>query len=680
MQIDQTLKDVFGLDKLRPAQEPVIEAMCAGHDVLAILPTGGGKSLCYQLPALVRPGLTLVISPLIALMRDQVRALEAAGVAAGALTSANAPEENQAVMEAAASGTLRLLYVAPERLGAPSLLGLLRHGDLTTIAVDEAHCVSQWGHDFRPDYLRIRTLAQSFPDAQIAAFTATADSETRAEIAERLFTRPPVTFVQGFDRPNIHIAFAPKDRPRAQVIAYAKARAGRAGIIYVASRKKAESLADALAEGGLAAIPYHAGLPPETRRRAEERFQREDGLIVVATVAFGMGIDKPDIRYVLHADLPKSVEAYYQEIGRAGRDGDPAEAMTLFGADDIRLRRTQIDEGAADLDRKQAEHGRLNALLGIAEATGCRRQRLLGFFGEDTEACGNCDCCARPPETFDATEVARMALSAMLRTEERFGAGYVIDLLLGHSSDRMRAQGHDALPTFGIGKAVGRGRWQSILRQMQGHDLVRPDPERHGALRVMPTAHPLLRGEAVLTLRKDAAQAATPVRAAVPEEDAPLFAALKSRRRALAEAQNVPAYVVFPDRTLQEMARQRPASLDAMRQIPGVGATKLARYGAAFLAVITGEITQTPHPARLKRAARGEGDLLDQLLAVERDLARGENGLDTYLQCGTQLLARLIARHPRDLAGIEAVIGAPKAERFGAAFLALLDETAIAAQ
>ncbi len=556
------LRDVFGFDDFRPGQEEIVDAVTAGENVLAIMPTGGGKSLCYQLPALMRDGVTVVISPLIALMRDQVRGLQEAGVEAGALTSGNTPEEIDAVWEALEAGRLKLLYMAPERLAAGSALGMLRRINVSLIAVDEAHCVSQWGHDFRPDYLRIGELRRAL-DVPLAAFTATADAETQDEIVEKLFDgTAPRKFLRGFDRPNIHLAFAAKDGPRKQVLDFAAARKGQSGIVYCGTRNKTEVLAQALRAEDHSACHYHGGMEAEDRRIVETRFAREDGLIVVATVAFGMGIDKPDIRWVAHADLPKSIEAYYQEIGRAGRDGSPAETLTLFGPDDIRLRRSQIDEGLAPPERRMADHARLNALLGLAEALECRRRSLLGYFGEQAEPCSKCDLCDSPPEVFDGTTPVRMALSAILRTEEWFGSGHLIDILLGNETDKIRARRHDDLSTWGIGKDWSRPQWQAIFRQMMGHDLVRPDPERHGALRMTEAAKPILKGEAQINLRRDTIRKATrrpAVKMMVSEEDAPLLSALKAKRRALAESARVPAYVIFPDRTLIEMAEKRPA-------------------------------------------------------------------------------------------------------------------------
>ncbi|MEM7520216.1 MAG: DNA helicase RecQ [Pseudomonadota bacterium] len=670
------LSQVFGFDAFRPGQEDIVKAVTQGENVLAIMPTGGGKSLCFQLPALLRDGVTVVISPLIALMRDQVRALQEAGVAAGALTSGNTEEETDAVWHGLETGTLKLLYMAPERLAAGSVTGMLRRVGVSLIAVDEAHCVSQWGHDFRPDYLRIGELRRTL-DVPLAAFTATADAETRVEIVEKLFDGlAPRAFLHGFDRPNIHLAFATKDKPRDQILNFAAARAGQSGIVYCGTRAKTEGLARALNEAGQKAIHYHGGMEAEDRRIAETRFQREDGLIVCATVAFGMGVDKPDIRWVAHADLPKSIEAYYQEIGRAGRDGAPAETLTLFGPDDIRLRRSQIDEGLAPPERRMADHGRLNALLGLAEALECRRKTLLGYFEETEVTCGKCDLCDTPAEVFDGTTAVRKALSAILRTDERFGAGHLIDILLGVETDKIRARGHEALPTFGVGGEYDRRQWQAVFRQMMGHDLIRPDPDRHGALRMTDAARPILRDEAGITLRKDSIRTAKTVRrpavkAMVNEEDAPLLSALKAKRRALAEAAKVPAYIIFTDRSLIEMAEVRPRDLDAMARISGVGAKKLETYGVAFLEVINGEVAAM-HPTRRKLAGRAAGSVYDQLLQVQADLARGADGTDKPLSCSASLLAKVAQLREADAHAIERVLGARRADRFGPAFLEVL--------
>ena len=668
------LRDVFGFKKFRPGQREIIDAVACGENVLAIMPTGGGKSLCFQLPALLNDGLTVVISPLIALMRDQVRGLKAVGVTAGAITSGNTKEELDQVFSQIISGDLKLLYLAPERLVSRKIQNVLSSANVTSIAVDEAHCVSQWGHDFRPDYLVIGELRRTLR-VPLSAFTATADKETQQEIMERLFEgAAPKVFLRGFDRPNIYLSFMPKDNPRRQIMDFVHPRKGQSGIIYCGTRAKTETLAQALEEAGHSACSYHGGMAADRRRVVESRFTLEDGLIVVATIAFGMGVDKPDVRWVVHADLPKSIENYYQEIGRAGRDGEQAETLTLYGADDIRFRRNQIDEGLAPDGRKSADHGRLNALLGLAEAFKCRRLNLLEYFGEKNIKCGNCDLCDNPPETFDGTEPVRKALSAILRSDQYFGAGHVIDILLGNLTDKVANQSHQNLTTFGVGKELSRVKWKAVLRQMMGHDLIRPDVERYGALRMTKKALPILRGEQSITLRLDTINSAKrnhAIKALVSDDDAPVLSALKAKRRALAQNAGVPAYIIFTDKTLVEMAQRRPLNLDEMSQINGVGTKKLEKFGTIFLAVINGEVDHM-HPLRQKLAGAKEGELYDLLLAVQSDLTRGSLGVDKPLSCSTSLLSKIAKLKPRSLDEMAKIIGPKKTDRFGAAFLNVL--------
>jgi ATP-dependent DNA helicase RecQ len=668
------LKSVFGHDHYRDGQSEIVNAIISGKDVLAIMPTGGGKSLCFQLPALTLKGIVLVVSPLIALMRDQVSALKALGVNAGALTSGNTNEETETVFNDLENGNLKLLYIAPERLANIGTQRMLSKLPISFIAVDEAHCVSQWGHDFRPDYLRIGELRKLL-NVPLAAFTATADPETQNEIKDRLFDiNNPEVFLQGFDRPNIHMSFSVKASPRKQVLDFVEKRKGQSGIIYCGSRAKCETIAQALRSSGHQALHYHAGMDAEDRRISERRFQLEDGLIVVATIAFGMGIDKPDIRYVIHADLPKSIEGYYQEIGRAGRDGEPAETMTLYGADDIRLRRSQIDEGLASNDRKKADHGRLNALLGLAEARRCRRRVLLRYFGDVIETCNNCDLCDAPPILFDGTKHVRMALSAILRTEERYGAGYLIDILRGKLTDKIKQNGHEQLPTFSIGEDYSKSEWQGVFRQMMGYDLIRPDIERFGAFRMTEMARPILRDEQKIELRKDTIikeVRKTKVKSLVAEEDETLFSALKSKRRFLAEALNAPAYVVFADAVLMEMARSRPSSLDEFSKLSGVGAVKLERYGKAFLEIINNNF-QELHPSRRRLAGKEAGKIFDQLQAMQLELMHGAYGHDKPLVCSASVLAKIAAVKPRDMQALKGLLGEKKTERFGVAFLKIL--------
>ena len=668
------MRDIFGFNEFRPGQSEVISAVADGKNVLAIMPTGGGKSICFQLPAIMNSGLTVVISPLIALMRDQVRGLQAVGVAAGALTSGNTEDETKAVFAELNAGKLKILYLAPERLAASSMRTTLQRSNVISLVVDEAHCVSQWGHDFRPDYLRIGELRQSL-DVPLAAFTATADKETRQEIIKRLFGGfPPKVFLNGFNRPNLHLSFAVKKNPRQQIIEFVNQRKSQPGIIYCGTRAKTETLAKALREVGHNTCYYHGAMSAEERREVENRFKVEDELIVVATVAFGMGVDKPDIRWVVHADLPKSIESFYQEIGRAGRDGGPAETYTLYGSEDIRFRRSQIDEGLASNERKSADHGRLNALLGLAEALTCRRLTLLKYFGDDDVECKNCDLCEMPPETFDATQSVRKALSAILRTGENFGVGHLIDILLGNETDKVLKNGHNVLPTFGVGKELTKFKWQAIFRQMMGHDLIRPDPNRHGALRIMETALPILRDEQSITLRMDTiklAKSSPVIKMLVSDEDAPLLSALKSKRRELSEKEGVPAYIIFNDKTLIDMAQKRPSNLDQMARINGVGVKKLEKFGDLFLEVIGGKMERL-HPSRRKLAGNNDGVLYDLLLDTQNRLIRGENGLDKHMSCSASLLVKIAKRKPDNLTELSEILGEKKTDRFGTAFLKVL--------
>lgn len=585
------LKSVFGFDDFRPGQEEIVSAIQDGENVLAIMPTGGGKSLCYQLPALSRDGVTLVISPLIALMRDQTAYLKENGISAGALTSSTSEEEREDIFAALRENRLKLLYMAPERLASAE--ALLSRTNISMLAIDEAHCVSQWGHDFRPDYLRIGELRAALGNPQIAAFTATADSETRKDIAEKLFSSPPRQFLHGFDRPNLFLSFAPKGSGRNQITQFVQSHKGESGIIYCSSRRKVMELAEYLAGQGVDALPYHAGLAPDIRQQNQDRFSKEDGVVMTATVAFGMGVDKPDVRFVAHADLPSSVESYYQEVGRAGRDGLPADTLTLYGVDDIKLRRRQIDEGDAPPERKRADHLRLNALLAIAEATKCRRQTLLAYFGEASEPCGNCDLCQTPPDIIDGTVPAQKALSAIARTGERFGMEHLITILVGDTNERVVELRHDQLPTFGVGTEFDKAQWRGLYRQLYAAGYAAVDPA-YGSWKMTETGWEVLRGNAQFEIRRDALKPARAVSkerrrsapAQVDEEDAPLLTALKAHRRDLAAEAGVPAYVIFSDRSLIEMAQQRPADLTAMNEIHGVGAKKLENFGFAFLKVI----------------------------------------------------------------------------------------------
>jgi ATP-dependent DNA helicase RecQ len=593
------LHSVFGFSEFRPGQGEVVRAVLAGENVLVVMPTGSGKSLCYQLPAIARPGLTLVVSPLIALMRDQVRALTAAGVAAGSLNSSNDPAENARVLDLLRRRELRLLYVAPERLARPDTIEMLAEANVSMMAIDEAHCVSQWGHDFRPEYLTLGNVARQIAGRlQTLAFTATADAPTRSDIVEKLFSVEPRVFVRSFDRPNLRLAFKPKERSSRQVLGFVQAHEGESGIVYCASRRKVEELASALAAAGVKALPYHAGLDKTVRDSNQDAFQQQDGVVMTATVAFGMGIDKPDVRFVCHADLPSNVEAYYQEIGRAGRDGLPADTLTLYSLGDMQLRRLQIEQGDSPDERKRIERQRLGALLSLAEAPRCRRQTLLAYFGEASEPCGHCDLCQEGVELFDGTIEAQKAMSAVVRTGERFGMEHLVAILLGQRTENVLKFNHDRLPTFGVGADRKPAEWRSIFRQLSATGLITQDLMEHGRWWVTDEGWRVLKGEAKIELRKDLASAAAKgsrrdrraatAAAVIGDADTGLFDALKALRTRLAQEQKVPAYVVFSDRTLIELATHRPTTPRAMREIHGVGDAKLERYGAAFLEVIGG--------------------------------------------------------------------------------------------
>jgi len=584
------LTRVYGFSGFRPGQEEIVAAVLAGEDVLAVMPTGSGKSLCFQLPALARRGLTLVVSPLIALMRDQVAQLVELGVSAAALNSASEPSERQRVAHALRDRSLRLLYVAPERLAREDTLAMLRQARVDLFAIDEAHCVSQWGHDFRPEYLRLREAAEALGGVQTIAVTATADAPTRADVVERLFLRRPRAFVRSFDRPNLFLAMRPKGNATRLLAERLEAHRGESGIIYCASRKRAEELAREFSAQGRRALPYHAGLDHAVRSHNQDAFLQEDGVVMCATIAFGMGIDKPDVRFVFHADMPSSIEAYYQEIGRAGRDGLPADAFTLYGAGDIQLRRRQIAESGAPDERKRIEMSKLDDLVTLCETARCRRQALLGMFGEESGPCGHCDVCQGAVRLVDGRIEAQKALSAVLRTSGRFFFGHLANILAGKPTNAVMRHGHDRLKTFGVGKDRAPADWRGVLRQLRSAKLIAQDGADRDRLIVTDEGRKVLRGEAPFALREDVV-AKRPRRekrlpAAPGEADADLLTALKALRGALARAQGQPAYIVFPDRSLIEMAAERPRTLDEFSAIHGVGAAKLQKYGAAFLAAI----------------------------------------------------------------------------------------------
>lgn len=588
---ENLLRTVFGYESFRGQQAEIIGSVVAGSDTLVLMPTGGGKSICYQLPALLRSGVGVVVSPLIALMQDQVAALKELGVKAAFLNSSLAADEQRRVVEALRQGELDLLYLAPERLNQPATRSLLSEVQLAVIAIDEAHCVSQWGHDFRQDYLDLDTLATEFPGVPRMALTATATPAVADEIESRLALTNAQRFVSSFDRPNIRYAVEPKSDARRQLKRFLSGHEGAAGIIYCLSRAKVESTAAYLAQQGFDALPYHAGLDAQTRAENQDRFLREEGVIMVATIAFGMGIDKPDVRFVAHLDLPKSIEAYYQETGRAGRDGRAAQAWMIYGLQDVVRLRQMMEASQADETFKRHERQRLDALLGWCETTRCRRRPLLAYFGEITRNdCGNCDNCLQPPETWDGTRATQMLLSAVYRSGQRFGAAHVTDILLGKETDKVFSNNHHQLSVFGIGKDHDVKTWRSVIRQVIVAGYLRADADRFGALVLTGAARPLLRGDETLQLRVDRAAPkktrSAKTRPEIPEADQALWEALRALRQKLASEQNVPPYVIFHDSTLTDMLARRPATLDAMLDVSGVGEKKAERYGQAFLDVL----------------------------------------------------------------------------------------------
>ncbi|MCG2634057.1 MAG: DNA helicase RecQ [Gammaproteobacteria bacterium] len=620
----EILHSTFGYSEFRHSQQGVIEAVLEDRDAFVLMPTGGGKSLCYQIPALVREGVAVVISPLIALMQDQVDALRQLGIRAAFLNSSLSAAEANQVEQKLLKGELDLIYMAPEKLLSSLTLGLLARCQLALFAIDEAHCVSQWGHDFRPEYQQLKILHERFPGTPRIALTATADQRTRGEIIAELQLEDAAVFVNSFDRPNIHYAISEGNNPKQRLWRFLEEKHPEdAGIVYCLSRKKVEATAEWLCDQGRLALPYHAGLPAAVRQKNQQRFLREEGVIIVATIAFGMGIDKPDVRFVAHLSLPKSIEAYYQETGRAGRDGQPADAWMAYGLQDVITLRQFVLDSDADEMHKRAERQKLDAMLGLCESISCQRRALLAYFDEQTaQDCGNCENCLNPPERWDGTVAAQKALSCIYRTGQRFGVSYIIDVLSGKVDDRITRNGHDQLSTYGVGKEFSGAEWRAIFRQLIALGYLTIDAEGYGALHLSDKCRPLLRGEQKLDLRKQASEE-RPVRGrgqtnTVRPQDQPLWDALRTLRRELAEEFGVPPYVIFHDATLQEMVRKRPKNGNAMREISGVGDQKLQRYGQKFLA----EIANYPLPALLDNRLRATVNetllLYQQGLSVEQ--------------------------------------------------------------
>ncbi|WAH60277.1 DNA helicase RecQ [Pseudomonas silvicola] len=638
-QAQRVLKDIFGYDSFRGRQGAIIERVASGGDALVLMPTGGGKSLCFQVPALLRPGLAVVVSPLIALMDDQVATLEELGVAAASLNSTLSAEQQRDLAARIRRGEVKMLYLAPERLVQPRMLDFLRNLDIALFAIDEAHCVSQWGHDFRPEYLQLGQLAEQFPHVPRIALTATADKRTREEIVTRLHLQDAERFLSSFDRPNIFYRIVPKENPRKQLMTFLAERRSDAGIVYCLSRKKVDETAAFLCEQGFPALSYHAGLPADVRAQNQKRFLNEEGLIMVATIAFGMGIDKPNVRFVAHMDLPKSLEAYYQETGRGGRDGLPADAWMAYGLQDVLMLKQMLQNSEGDERHKRVEQHKLDAMLALCEETRCRRQALLAYFDEDMpNPCGHCDNCMDGVQTWDATEPARQALSAIFRTGQRYGVGHLVDVLLGKDTEKVRNFGHEKLSVFGVGKARGEHEWRSLFRQLVARGLADVDLDGYGGLRLSDTCRPLLRGEVTLLLRLEpkpqkgastkGAGSGSPASQLVRAEERDQWEALRTLRRKLAEEHSVPPYVIFPDSTLLEMLRSQPGSMAEMAQVSGVGARKLERYGEAFLAVLNGGAEEAPRAVAdirhelisLARAGMTPAQIAGQLQCTEKNV------------------------------------------------------------
>ena len=589
------LQSVFGYPAFRGQQAEIVELLAVGGDALVLMPTGGGKSLCYQIPSLLREGVGVVVSPLIALMQDQVDALAEVGVRAAFLNSTQSFDESLEIERRVRRGELDLLYVAPERLMTPRCLELLESSKIALFAIDEAHCVSQWGHDFRPEYIRLSVLHERFPAVPRIALTATADQQTREEIVMRLQLDEARQFVSSFDRPNIRYQIVEKGNGRKQLVDFIESEhAGDSGIVYCLSRKKVEETAEFLNQHGMTALPYHAGMETAARAANQSRFLREDGIVMVATIAFGMGIDKPDVRFVAHLDLPKSIEGYYQETGRAGRDGAPANAWMAYGLQDVVQQRRMIDESDAGEAFKRVQGAKLDAMLGLCETLSCRRVRLLDYFGQASSPCGNCDTCLNPPISFDATVPVQKLLSTIYRTEQRFGAGHVLDVLRGIDSEKVRQWRHDQLSTFGIGSDIGEAEWRAILRQAIALGLVAVDHEGYNALKLTETARPVLRGEQAIQLRqyqkparqKRPARPVGYVEADLSAQEQAIFEKLRWWRVETARKHNVPAYVIFHDASLREIAKAKPMSLEDLRGVSGVGEKKLQTYGEEIVALI----------------------------------------------------------------------------------------------
>lgn len=674
----EILRTVFGYESFRGPQKAIIEALVAGQDALVLMPTGGGKSLCYQIPAILKSGVGIVISPLIALMQDQVSALLQSGVKAAFLNSSQTVEENLQIERSLFQNELDLLYIAPERLNSERTLALLQRIQINLFAIDEAHCVSQWGHDFRVDYLQLSILHERFPAVPRIALTATADEKTRREIVERLNLTRAQVFISGFDRPNIQYRIVQKQNARQQLFNFiSDEHEGDAGIVYCLSRKKVDATAEWLCSKGIRALPYHAGMSAEERKMHQHRFLMQEGIVIVATIAFGMGIDKPNVRFVAHLDLPKSIEAYYQETGRAGRDGLPANAWMAYGLQDVITLRQMLGNSNADELHKRVEYHKLDAMLALCEQVHCRRQTLLSYFGDNLEQpCGNCDTCLKPAQTWDGSLVAQQALSCIYRTGQRFGVGYLLDVLQGKLNERVRSFGHDRQSTFGIGKETDEQQWRSVFRQLIARGLVEVDLEGFGALKLTTQCRPVLRGEQKLMLRKDLLTPKTEPHQSTKKQsvnvrNAELWEALRAKRKELAELQDVPPYVIFHDATLMAMMEAKPTNLRQLGQLSGVGARKLELYGEQFLAVLGGAADSGKSPIGLPDTVAESVALFRLGYSIEQIALHRQLKLDTIynhmaeaLEQGSVTLQEVVDLSIAEINSIQdAILALPEAQK-----------------
>ena len=675
--MQNVLNKTFGLKSFKPGQKEIIQSVIDGEDVFVVMPTGSGKSLCYQLPAIIREGLTVVISPLIALMMSQVLYLKKLGINCGALTSSSSPEEVSEILNNLSQKTLKILYIAPERLSKASTIKMLKTGNINLIAVDEAHCVSQWGHDFRPSYLLIGNLRKRL-NVPLVALTATAGPKTKIEIVKQLFkNNNPKSFSYGYDRPNIFMSFQLKNSPRAQILNFVTQNKRTSGIVYCGTRAKTETIANALNEIGCSALAYHAGLEPSARRNVEALFSSKDNLIIVATIAFGMGLDKSDIRWIAHADLPQSIENYYQEIGRAGRDGKPAISLTLYSQEDIDFRRQQINEGSAIEVRKDLNHQRLNYIIGLADEIDCRRKNLLGYFGEDNVSCGNCDLCKDPKNTFEASKSIQKILKCIILTNEKYSITDIINLLTGQLTDKIKENNGQKSKFFGTGKEFNDHQWLSIIRQMMGKDLIRPSIQGVNSITLTSQGNVFLTNKHPINFNLDSfhkVSKKSTIRTLIYGDDQALLSKLKAHCRKLAESSNIPSHFIFRETTLIEMAIKKPKNIDEFFMIRGVGPKKLEKFSTSFLNIINVSPPDPLHPARRKLIGGTSACIYDQLIEIQSKLAYGRDGHQKKITCSPSIIAKISKLINPTQVVINNILGKKKALRFGKAFFKILKD------